>query len=71
LEIIIKIYKSIANKNNKFILNFMKLLLKNISFHPEKRLSLKNTRREFNQIVNNISSNELKEIIDALSNTHD
>jgi hypothetical protein len=71
LEIIIKIYKSIANKNNKFILNFMKLLLKNISFHPEKRLSLKNTRREFNQIINNISSNELKEIIDALSNTHD
>jgi hypothetical protein len=71
LEIIIKIYKSIANKNNKFILNFMKLLLKNISFHPEKRLSLKNTRTEFNQIINNISSNELKEIIDALSNTHD
>jgi hypothetical protein len=49
----------------------MKLLLKNISFHPEKRLSLKNTRTEFNQIINNISSNELKEIIDALSNTHD
>lgn len=66
LEIIIKIYKS--TKNNKFIVNFMKLLLKNISFNPEKRFSLKNTKLEFNNLINNISIIEFKEIINSLSN---
>ena len=65
LQIIIKIYTSIKNKNNKFIIDFMKLLLKNISFHPEKRISLKNTKNEFNKIINNISKNEYKEIINC------
>lgn len=65
LQIIIKIYTSIKNKNNKFIIDFMKLLLKNVSFHPEKRISLKNTKNEFNKIINNISKNEYKEIINC------
>ena len=71
LQIIIKIYKSIKNKNNKFIILFMKLLLKNISFNPEQRFSLKNTNSYFNDILNDISKNEYKEIIEALCYTHD
>lgn len=67
LELIVKIYKSLENKNNKFIVNFMKLLLKNISFNPEKRFSLKNTKLEFNKIINYISKNEFKEIIKTIS----
>ena len=53
----------------------MKLLLKNISFNPEKRFSLKNTNSYFNDILNDIlndiSKNEYKEIIEALCYTHD
>jgi tRNA G37 N-methylase Trm5 len=71
LQIIIKIYQSIKNKNNKFMIDFMKLLLKNISFHPNKRFSLTHTKNEFNKIINNISKNEFKEVIDALCDTHD
>jgi hypothetical protein len=71
LQIIIKIYKFMENKNNKFIINFMKLLLKNISFNPEKRFSLKNTKIELNKIINNTSINEFNEIINSLSNSHD
>jgi hypothetical protein len=66
LEIIIKIYKSMKNKNNKFIINFMKLLMKNTSFNPKNRLSIKNTRKVFEQLIYDISQNEYKEIIDAL-----
>jgi hypothetical protein len=66
LEIIIKIYNSMKNKNNKFIINFMKLLMKNMSFNPKNRLSMKNTRKVFEQLIYNISQNEYKEIIDAL-----
>jgi hypothetical protein len=71
LQIIIKIYKFIKNKNNKFIIEFMKLLLKNISFNPEQRFSLKDTKLYFNNILNNITKNEYKEIIEALCDTHD
>ena len=39
----------------------MKLLLKNISFNPEQRFSLKNTKSYFNTILNDISRNEFKE----------
>ena len=49
----------------------MKLLLKNISFNPEKRFSLKNTNSYFNDILNDITKNEHKEIIEALCDTHD
>ena len=70
LQIIIKIYKSIKNKKNKFIIDFMKLLLKNISFNPEQRFSLKNTKLYFNNILNNITKNEYKEVIEALHDTH-
>lgn len=66
LQIIIKIYKFV--KNNKFIIDFMKLLLKNISFNPEKRFSLKNTKLEFNNIINHISISEFKEIVNSLNN---
>lgn len=71
LQIIIKIYKSMKNKNNKFIIDFMKLLLKNISFNPDQRFSLKNTKLHFNNIINNITKNEYKEIIEALCDSHD
>ena len=60
-----QVAKLFKPKNNKFIIDFMKLLLKNISFHPEKRISLKNTKNEFNKIINNISKNEYKEIINC------
>lgn len=66
LQIIIKIYKFV--KNNKFIIDFMKLLLKNISFNPEKRFSLQNTKLEFNNIINHISISEFKEIVNSLNN---
>jgi hypothetical protein len=65
LQIIIKIYQSIKNKNNKFIIDFMKLLLKNISFHPNKRLSLVHTKNEFNKMINHISKNEFEEIVNC------
>jgi hypothetical protein len=65
LQIIIKIYKCIKNKKNKFISDFMKLLMKNISFDPNKRFSLKNTKIYFNHILNNITKSEYKEIINC------
>jgi len=66
LEIIINMYKSLHNKNNNFIVNFMKLLLKNISFNPSLRLSIKSTKIEFNNLLNNISHFEHNEIINIL-----
>ena len=64
LQIMTKIYKS--TKNNKFIFNFIKLLLKNINFHPEKRVSLKNTKIVFCKLLNSFSKSECEEIIKAI-----
>lgn len=70
LQIIIKIYKCIKNTKNKFITDFMKLLMKNISFDPSKRFSLKNTKMYFNHILNNITKSEYKEIMHSLCHSH-
>ena len=45
----------------------MKLLLKNISFNPKNRLSIKNTKNMFQYLINNISKSEYKEIAKLLS----
>ena len=67
LQIFVKIYNSMKNKKNKFIMDFMKLLLKNISFNPKNRLSIKNTKNMFQYLINNISKSEYKEIAKLLS----
>ena len=66
LEIIINIYKLLNNKNNNFIVNFMKLLLKNISFDPSLRFSIKLTHNELNKLLNNSNYSEYNEIINVL-----
>lgn len=66
LEIIINIHKLLNNKNNNFIVNFMKILLKNISFNPSLRFSIKLTRIEFNNLLNNVTYCEYDEILNVL-----
>lgn len=50
LQLLIGIHKKIK-KNNKFIIVFMKLLVKNISSDPRERLSLENTFSQFESIL--------------------
>ena len=73
LEMFINIYKSLkANKSVddiKFIYftnNFMKLLLKNISFNPAYRFTLRKTKHDYNILLNNMSQKEYKDIITIL-----
>lgn len=53
LQLLIGIHKKIK-KNNKFIIFFMKLLVKNISTNPSARLSLEDTVHQFDTLLYSI-----------------
>ena len=55
LNILIEIQNKLENKVNKFIILFMKLLVNNLHFHPEKRLSAIQTLLEFKILLENIN----------------
>lgn len=65
LQILIGIHKKIK-KNNKFIIFFMKLLVKNISINPTARLSLENTFTQFDTFVYSIIDTDKNVYIDLL-----
>jgi len=65
LRILIGLYKSIKIQN-KFIILFMKLLVKNISLDPSKRLSLVNTMEQFELLLNNLVINDFKELFQLI-----
>ena len=62
LRILIGLHKSMKTQN-KFIILFMKLLVKNISLDPSKRLSLINTMEQFELLLNNLDINVFKDLI--------
>jgi hypothetical protein len=62
LRILIGLHKSMKTQN-KFIILFMKLLVKNISLDPSKRLSLVNTMEQYELLLNNLDINVFKELI--------
>lgn len=69
LPIIINLHKKIkhhSGKNITFCTSFMKLLLKNMSYNPANRLSIIDNLLQFNTLINNISKNEYKELLDSL-----
>ena len=66
LKILIGIHKSIKIKN-KFIILFMKLLVKNIHLNPLSRLSIDNTKKEFNSLLDNLEPIHYNEIIKLMS----
>ena len=69
LRILIGLHKSIkvTNKvNNKFIILFMKLLLGNINLDPSKRLSLDNTTRQFEQLLNGLTIDDFTQLLKHL-----
>jgi len=65
LRILIGLHKSMKTQN-KFIILFMKLLVKNISLDPSKRLSLVNTMEQFELLLNNLEINVFKELIQQI-----
>ena len=62
LCILIGLHKSMKTQN-KFIILFMKLLVKNISLDPSKRFSLINTIEQFELLLNNLDINVFKDLI--------
>jgi hypothetical protein len=65
LRILIGIHKTIGIKN-KFIILFMKLLVGNIHLNPSKRLSLNDTKIQFETILDSLEAKDYKDIIDNL-----
>jgi hypothetical protein len=58
LKILIGLHKSLGtSKQNKFIILFMKLLVSNINFHPQKRISIGDTTNKFEGIMDAIDAN--------------
>ena len=72
LRVFIGIYKSIElsnqqiSKSNKFIILFMKLLVRNISLHPQKRYSIELTGNAFEDILHSLQPADYKDVIDNL-----
>jgi hypothetical protein len=63
LRILIGVHRTIATKN-KFIVLFMKLLVTNIHFHPEKRFSVEATRDELDTaVLNRVNAKDYQEVI--------
>jgi hypothetical protein len=69
LKILINIHKSIKQQN-KFVILFMKLLVCNIKFSPENRLTLQETLIQYNSFIEDLSPsvycklcNSLKQIV--------
>ena len=65
LRILIGIHKTIQIKN-KFIIHFMKLLVCNIHLNPLKRLSINNTLKEFDNMLEQISTRDYYQLIEYL-----
>jgi hypothetical protein len=65
LRILIGIHKTIEIKN-KFIIFFMKLLVCNINLNPCKRLSISDTYKQFNLLLNSLEPKDYKEVINRL-----
>ncbi len=65
LRILIGIHRSIEIQN-KFIILFMKLLVGNIHFNPLKRLSVSSTTNKFEQLLENIDTEDYKNILTHL-----
>lgn len=66
LQLLIGIHKKIK-KNNKFIIFFMKLLVKNISIDPNSRLSLEDTFTEFDTLLYSIIETDKNVYIDLIN----
>lgn len=60
LNILVQIYDKLTseNKKNKFIILFMKLLVNNLHFNPEKRLSSSYTLLQFKIMLESIEPND-------------
>jgi len=59
LRILIDIHRNFkANKKNKFIILFMKMLVCNIHLNPLKRLSIKETTNKFDYLLDNLQPND-------------
>jgi hypothetical protein len=65
LKIIIYLHRCL-NKQNKFIILFMKLLVSNISLNPEKRLSIGETTNKFEIILDSLDYTDYVDIIQNL-----
>jgi hypothetical protein len=65
LRILIGLHKSIK-VNNKFIILFMKLLLGNINLDPSKRLSLDNTTKQFELLLNSLEIIDFTQLLKHL-----
>ena len=65
LKILIYLHRCF-NKQNKFIILFMKLLVENISLNPEKRLSFIETTNKFEIILDNMQPSDYLFIIQNL-----
>jgi hypothetical protein len=65
LRILIGLHKSIK-VNNKFIILFMKLLLGNINMDPSKRLSLDNTTKQFELLLNSLTIDDFTQLLKHL-----
>lgn len=63
LRIIIGIHKTIMLKN-KFIINFMKLLVCNINLNPLKRSTIIESKNKFDIIIDSLSPKDFKDIIE-------
>jgi hypothetical protein len=65
LKIIIGMHRSLK-KQNKFVIDFMKLLVSNIHVNPLKRLSIEATTNKFELLIENTELDEFKQLIRAL-----
>jgi hypothetical protein len=66
LNILIDIHNKLENKANKFIILFMKLLVNNLHFNPEKRLSATQTSFNFKLLLEDIDKSYYIELLKEL-----
>jgi uncharacterized protein (UPF0248 family) len=65
LQILIGLHR-VIKVNNKFIINFMKLLVNNIHPDPSKRPSIKQISERFEQMIYDVEMNEFTDLIKLL-----
>lgn len=65
LKIVIYLHGCLKNEN-KFIIDFMKLLVCNLSFNPEERLSIEDSTNKFEYLIDNFDLVKFKELIKNL-----
>jgi len=66
LNILIDIHSKLENKTNKFIILFMKLLVNNLHFNPEKRYSTTKTILNFKLLLEDIDKSYYIELLKEL-----